>query len=69
MFVPQHIDLILGPERNPRQGFSAQDILRWSEGFSRLRAGRRKESGSGRHPEKVRATGMDDFFARIRAGT
>ncbi|HRP07022.1 MAG TPA: hypothetical protein PLL69_00910 [Gemmatimonadales bacterium] len=68
-----HIDAVLGPERNPRQGsgFGAADILRWSDNWRRLvgefRAARepaRQDAGpEGASPSaRSDSTGMDEFF-------
>lgn len=69
-----HIDARLGPERNPRQGFGAQDILRWTSGWRKLReefkaardsapnAAGRVNEGS-RAPTRHASVGMDEFFA------
>jgi hypothetical protein len=70
-FLPnKHIDYRLGPERNPRQGFSSADILRWTDRWRRVT--RRpvehlpQPSPEGtvywRRPVK---TGMDEFFAKV----
>lgn len=62
----KHIDQILGPERNPRQGFGAADILRWTERWT-VRPGVRAAGGS--PAPQPASTGMDEFFARVpRAG-
>lgn len=65
-----HIDAILGPERNPRQGVGAADILRWQQRWRERRSGGRRGRDSAEAVEAVpapRATsGMDDFFARVR---
>ncbi len=62
-----HIDAILGPERNPRQGVGAADILRWQERWRERRSGGRQGRDSAEAVPASRATsGMDDFFARVR---
>lgn len=62
----KHIDQIIGPERNPRQGFGAADILRWTERWT-VRPKARPAGGS--PAPRPASTGMDEFFARPpRAG-
>lgn len=61
-----HIDAVLGPERNPRQGVGAADILRWQEGWRR-----QKDRGISRNSEPAPAVvvetigDMDRFFAKV----
>ena len=62
-----HIDAILGPERNPRQGVGAADILRWQRRWQERRSWQR----SGNHPSEAAPasrlrSGMDEFFAQVR---
>jgi hypothetical protein len=62
-----HIDAILGPERNPRQGVGAADILRWQKRWRERRVSSRVGKGSGESaPGRPVRSGMDDFFARVR---
>ncbi len=61
-----HIDAVLGPERNPRQGFGAQDILRWQEQWREHWAGRRAAKTVEQQElqvERQKPGGMDEFFA------
>jgi hypothetical protein len=70
-----HIDAILGPERNPRQGVGAHDILRWQEGWRKQQAARREARRSERRRERevesslaikrLAAGDMDRFFAKL----
>ena len=72
-----HIDARLGPERNPRQGVGAADILRWRERWRRLRAEYREAQRMARRLEREHAVesalairreavgDMDRFFAKV----
>ena len=61
-----HIDAVLGPERNPRQGVGAQDILRWQEGWRQRSAARReREVESSLAIKRLAAGDMDRFFAKL----
>ncbi len=67
-----HVDARLGPERNPRQGFGAQDILRWTDSWRRLRAEFKAARQPVMRPQPVKegplaptlhsSGGMDEFF-------
>lgn len=59
------IDALLGPERNPRQGFWAADILRWQDQRRKRRLARRPEPESPVAVPEVVDTGMDEFFATV----
>jgi hypothetical protein len=69
-----HIDAILGPERNPRQGVGAADILRWQEGWRKWKAEQRGTQRLQRRRERevesavavtVQGAGhMDSFFGK-----
>ena len=63
----EHIDAILGPERNPRQGVGAADILRWQKRWRERRSKSRvgKDSGASA-PDMSARSGMDEFFAQVR---
>ena len=69
-----HIDARLGPERNPRQGVGAADILRWQEAWRKQKAERRAAKRAERRPERVESSlaikreaigDMDRFFAKV----
>ena len=61
-----HIDAMLGPERNPRQGVGAQDILRWQEGWRKHSAARREARRSERRREREFRDGFHGGSSGLR---